>query len=61
MKKGAEECDDGNTESGDGCSRYCIVESGYTCAGAWEYWRCGGPGDACLPGCGEGSMPEGTS
>jgi len=26
-------CDDGNTISGDGCSRTCEVESGFTCAG----------------------------
>jgi cysteine-rich repeat protein len=30
MRKGAGECDDGNTASGDGCSRYCMVEVGYT-------------------------------
>ena len=55
MRKGAEECDDGNTESGDGCSRYCMVESGYTCGGAWSYWECGGPGDTCGGGCGDGT------
>ncbi len=26
-----EECDDGNTLSGDGCSNFCEVEFGYTC------------------------------
>lgn len=26
-----EECDDGNTVSGDGCSAVCTVETGYTC------------------------------
>jgi fibro-slime domain-containing protein len=28
---GNEQCDDGNTTSGDGCSSTCAVESGYTC------------------------------
>ncbi|MCX6750762.1 MAG: myxococcus cysteine-rich repeat containing protein [Candidatus Pacearchaeota archaeon] len=28
-----EECDDGNYNSGDGCSFSCSVESGYTCTG----------------------------
>lgn len=27
-----EECDDGNTNSGDGCSSRCWVENGYSCA-----------------------------
>lgn len=26
-----EECDDGNTVSGDGCSKYCKLETGFTC------------------------------
>ncbi|MFY0565310.1 DUF4215 domain-containing protein [Archangium lansingense] len=29
-----EECDDGNTDSGDGCSRRCWVENGYSCTDA---------------------------
>lgn len=28
----AETCDDGNTQSGDGCSNLCLVEDGYVCA-----------------------------
>lgn len=28
-----EECDDGNEAGGDGCSRACLVEPGYACAG----------------------------
>jgi fibro-slime domain-containing protein len=28
---GNEQCDDGNTNSGDGCSSTCAVETGYTC------------------------------
>ncbi|MBK8156763.1 MAG: DUF4215 domain-containing protein [Streptococcus sp.] len=27
----SEQCDDGNTASGDGCSTSCIVENGFTC------------------------------
>jgi len=29
---GTEQCDDGNTASGDGCSKICQVESNYDCA-----------------------------
>lgn len=28
------ECDDGNTDGGDGCAAVCTVEDGFTCAGA---------------------------
>jgi len=31
--EGVEECDDGGTTDGDGCSSACMVESGYMCAG----------------------------
>ncbi|MDD5025813.1 MAG: DUF4215 domain-containing protein [Candidatus Peribacteraceae bacterium] len=31
--EGAEECDDGDTDAGDGCSATCTVETGYSCAG----------------------------
>jgi cysteine-rich repeat protein len=31
-----EECDDGNTEAGDGCSPYCTIEYDVICAGAME-------------------------
>jgi cysteine-rich repeat protein len=30
---GAEQCDDNNTTSGDGCSGTCTIESGYICTG----------------------------
>jgi len=30
----SEECDDGNTANGDGCSATCILETGYMCYGA---------------------------
>ena len=31
-----EECEDGNTEDGDGCSSTCYVEPGWTCDGRVE-------------------------
>ena len=30
---GSEQCDDGNTARGDGCSATCTIESGWTCSG----------------------------
>ena len=50
----------GTREAGDGCSSACVVESGYTCGGALEYGECGGAGDTCESGCGEGVMEAGT-
>ncbi|HVU01043.1 MAG TPA: DUF4215 domain-containing protein, partial [Polyangiaceae bacterium] len=42
----AEECDDGNTNDGDGCSPTCTVAPG---------WLCPGPGVRCVPkACGDG-------
>ena len=61
MRKGGEECDDGNTEGGDGCSSSCAIEAGFTCTGAWAYWQCGGAGDSCWAGCGIGQMEEGSA
>jgi len=29
-----EQCDDGNTTSGDGCSATCLIEAGFTCTPA---------------------------
>ena len=29
---GSEGCDDGNIESGDGCSSLCVTETGYECS-----------------------------
>ena len=41
-----EQCDDGNTTSGDGCSATCEVEAG---------WRCDMPNQPCRqPKCGDG-------
>ena len=28
-----EECDDGGNDDGDGCSKFCEIEDGYTCTG----------------------------
>lgn len=40
-----EECDDGNTRAGDGCSATCKVER-------TGYWDCDVLGEPCLPNCG---------
>src|SRR5262249_29249163 len=46
----SEECDDGNTASGDGCSHDCQLEQCYTCSGSPS--RCGPSpsGTACEDG-----------
>ena len=31
-RQGTEECDDGNTDDGDGCSSECTVENGWDCS-----------------------------
>jgi cysteine-rich repeat protein len=54
MRKGTEECDDGNVDNEDGCSSECTVEAGNSCGGAYAYAECGGPGDRCEAGCGNG-------
>ncbi len=41
----AEECDDHNTVSGDGCSATCVMEVGYSCPTA---------GQLCTTACGDG-------
>jgi fibro-slime domain-containing protein len=49
--EGIEECDDGNENSGDGCSSQCLLEQGYACPSS---------GGAChLTVCGDG-VAEGT-
>ncbi len=30
-------CDDGNQVDGDGCSKNCVAEKGYTCSGGYPY------------------------
>ncbi len=43
---GNEQCDDGNSTGGDGCSATCQIEPGWTCTGT-------GPG-SCTTTCGDG-------
>lgn len=51
-----EQCDDGNTAPGDGCSSACTVESGWTCTGQPSFCtrNCGNgikdPGEQCDDG-----------
>lgn len=54
-----EECDDGNTAPGDGCSTTCTVESGWACAANPSAppasacaWVCPNEGSACSAGVG---------
>ncbi len=45
---GKEQCDDGNTQSGDGCSSTCQIEDG---------WACPAPGVRCIARqCGDGIL-----
>lgn len=44
-----EECDDGRSADGDGCSSACAVETGWTCAGEPS---------TCTPICGDGLVVE---
>ncbi len=44
---GTEQCDDGNTNGGDGCSATCTVEEG---------WNCGGEPSTCTENCGDGMI-----
>ena len=54
---GDEQCDDGNLETGDGCSAGCGVEIGYTCV---HYeppdYPCGAYVSLCTPVCGDGMV-----
>ena len=43
------ECDDGNTKAGDGCSATCTVETGYKCSGGSPTSK-----DVCAEICGDG-------
>jgi len=31
------QCDDGNTEDGDGCSKDCMIEKDYECSGGDQF------------------------
>ena len=49
-----EECDDGGTSGGDGCSATCLVESGYVCSALLVE---GGEGSSvCASSCGNGAV-----
>ena len=52
--EGPEECDDGNTVDGDGCSNNCTLEYGYSCIGKKCRSYCGngvvGEGEECDDG-----------
>ena len=54
VEAGYEECDDGNTEDGDGCSATCKIAAG---------WVCPAPGEPCEPfsvaACGNGVLDTG--
>ena len=51
-RHGTENCDDGNTVSGDGCAGSCSVENGYACSSAVG-------GDICSNGCRNGTKEAG--
>lgn len=42
-----EQCDDDDTDAGDGCSELCVVEPGFKCSGAPS---------VCVPACGDGVL-----
>jgi len=48
--EGSEECDDGDTVDGDGCSSTCTIESG---------WGCSGAPSSCTEICGNGIVTVG--
>lgn len=45
-----EECDDGNTESGDGCKSTCTRELSFVCDACTDDAQCGSSGDLCVEG-----------
>ncbi len=47
LTQGTETCDDGNTNSGDGCTNNCRLEQGWTCTGA---------PNVCTFNCGNGAV-----
>ena len=64
---GGEECDDGNQESCDGCSRHCAIEPGLACGDGIANPACGQycddgnaiAGDGCDPSCALERIPGG--
>ena len=56
-----EQCDDGNREGGDGCSRDCTIEPGFSCFGEPSHCETG-CGDRVLAGqeeCDDGNLLDG--
>ena len=49
VKKSSENCDDGNSIDGDGCTKTCIVEVGFICSGGSQFGK-----DFCEEICGDG-------
>ena len=47
-----EECDDGDTDNGDGCDEACFTESG---------WSCSGTPSVCTPNCGNSALDAGEN
>src|SRR6185369_4875870 len=59
---GAEECDDGDTDSGDGCSTLCQIEPGWTCPAFGQPCQppvCGDGKVASNEGCDDGNKEGG--
>jgi len=50
VRQTEEACDDGDLDSGDGCSNACHVEAGYSCTGSPS---------VCVPSCGNGALDGG--
>ena len=51
MHATSEDCDDGNTDAGDGCSGTCVVECGFVCSGEGA--------ESCLTVCGDNMVAGG--
>lgn len=59
---GNEACDDGNTDSGDGCDSSCQIETGWACPDAGEACEAASCGDAIIAGdeqCDDGNRRNG--
>jgi cysteine-rich repeat protein len=54
IRNGNEECDDGNTNNGDGCSSSCIIEPGFLCTSFLNF-----PSVCTAEICGDGKRSEG--
>ncbi len=62
LQDSSEECDDDNTEPGDGCSASCTVEPGYACPVPGGACRAAACGDGMLAGtelCDDGNVDNG--